>query len=171
MKPADVKPAVEAAPVAELELKLPEGMTLDDATLASYKATAKELGLDSPKAQKLLEFQNGITAAAEKARAESYAKMEAEWTAALKSDPEIGGPAYEASEKNARLAVQKFGGQPLEQLLVAAGLANHPTLVKTFARIGKAMSDDSVAGSSSTGAAPSAEADLAALFPTMFPNH
>ena len=36
----------------------------------------------------------------------------------------------------------KFGGKALSQTLVELGIDNHPALVKAFAQIGKALSED-----------------------------
>lgn len=164
-KPAEgVKPA-EVAPAAEVELKLPEGFKADDALLGQFKATAKELGLKSEQAQKVFDLYAG----AQKAQAEATQKaLEAEskqWVDAVKADKDIGGANLQASLVAANKAVHQFGGPELHQLLDATGLGNHPLVVKTFARIGKAIAEDSSAGTRGANGGNSEEARHRALYP------
>lgn len=159
-KPAETKPA-EAAPAA-LELKVPEGFT-DTAAVEGIKALAGELGLDSPKAQLVLEKFAGWAQAQAQAAEESFAKQDAEWAAALKADPELGGQKWAAAQKDIGRAVAHFKAQPVMKLLHAAGLGNHPELVRFVARIGQSLREDTVAGTSAA-PAPAERLSDAALF-------
>lgn len=170
--PAEPTPPPVAPPPktaeAELELKLAEGVKLDDASLSAFKGVAKELGLDSPKAQKLVDLYGSMQTSAQKAQQEAYTKLDSEWVAALKADPEIGGSKLEASTALARKAVARFGGNDLAKLIDSAGLGNNPVFVKAFHAIGKAMAEDSVAVSTASGTTSvSDRALLEALYPSM----
>lgn len=163
------KPAAAVAPVAPvpLELKLPEGVTKDDPLIAGFTPLAQEFGLKGEQAQKLVDLYAGAQKAqTEKTNAALIAETKA-WQDATKADPEIGGEKFAASIALANKAVSAFGGQELFDILKASGLGSHPVVVKAFARAGKAIAEDTSAGTSN-GAAPSAttaEARLRALYP------
>ena len=141
-KKADAKP---------IELKLPEGMKADDAKVVAAKKLAGELGLDSEKAQKLFEADLAQSAAAETA----FAEQDKKWAETWRADPELGGKHTDATIKDIRKAFTHFKADEARQLLLAAGLGNHPTIVKTFASIGRALRDDRIAGTANGAAGSS----------------
>lgn len=153
---------------ADLDLKLPEGWDSKDPLLGSFKATAKELGLDSPKAQKLFDLYAGAQKAAnEKAAADLDAQFKG-WKDAAKGDKEFGGKEFDGSLKAARKALASYGTPELAKFLDETGLGDHPELIRAFVRVGKAMAEDSVAG---TKAAPANGAgDEAAFLKALYPN-
>lgn len=167
---ADAKPGSEAKPTAApaaLELKLPDGFTADEGLLTGFKGLAGEFGLDSAKAQKLIDLYVGTETARVKAQAEAFQTQVAEWAKAVETDKELGGANLPQTKAFASQAVQRFGGAPLVEFLNNVGLGNHPVLVKTFAAIGRALADDSIAGG--VGASPAPQKDpLELLYPTMF---
>ena len=141
---------------------------------ADFLADVKDLGLDEVKAKTAHEVFTKRQAAAETARIASedtaIAAQDAKWLSEAKADKEIGGAAYDANVKLAQRALAKFGGQEVAAVIHAAGLGNHPGLLRAFVRIGKAMAEDAI-GSTATPAegTPSAESGLRAAYPTMFP--
>lgn len=142
---------------------------------ADFLADVKDLGLDEAKAKTAYEVLTKRQAAAEEARIKSedtaIAAQDAQWVAAAKSDKEIGGAAYDVNVKLAQRALAKFGGQEVAQVIHAAGLGNHPGLLRAFVRIGKAMAEDAIGNTAAPAdkGIPSAEAGLKAAYPTMFP--
>lgn len=158
------EPAKVEAPKA-LELVLPKGFEADEKTVEGFKALAGELGLDGAKASKVVES----FAAFEKARNEQLDSLaqaqDAKWRAELEALPEFSGEAKAAAMGDVRRALTKFGGQGFAKLLHAAGLGNHPELLKGFAAIGRALREDSVAGSTRPpGAAPERQPDHVVLY-------
>lgn len=153
----------------EIEIKVPDGVQVDEAVLGKFKPLAQEIGLDSAKAQKVvdlyIEAQNGFASKAEAAWNETKEK----WREAVKQDPEIGGAKFNETVAMARRAIDKFGGPALKQVLNDLGIGNHPEVVRFAYRIGKAISEDSVAGAA--GSAPALsdeEAMLRKAFPSMY---
>jgi hypothetical protein len=87
----------------------------------------------------------------------------ADWRAKTEADKELGGAAYEQNVGIAKTALKKFGGDAVLDVLEKTGLGNHPEIIRTFLKVGKAMADDSVATNSST--APKGPPDFtSALF-------
>lgn len=168
--PAETKPETKDAP-APLDvaaLKLPEGVSLAEETVKEYGAIASKLGLDASKAQELLSFY-GSAVKREAAAAEAYVNQQrAAWTAEVKADKDIGGPALDGNLAFARRAVQKFGGPALAELLNSTGLGDHPALVRAFVTIGKALREDSVAGTPASSSTPHTDGvPYDVLYPTM----
>lgn len=168
--PPEAKPAATPAPVdakpAELELKLPDGLRLDDAGLQGFKTLAKEAGLDGAKAQKFVDLYAGF----EKSKVDAYAAQQKAWTEAIKADKDIGGTNLDKSLELSRRALTKFGGEGLVTFLDQSGLGNHPALVRAFVAVGKAMAEDSVAGATPNASDAVSGDPMAALAAKLFPD-
>lgn len=146
------------------EIELPEGF--DPAAGATLKSLAGQLGLDGSKAKVLLEtYQKAQVAAQEKAEADFVAQAKA-FTAQAAEHPvvkELGG--VQKARVLAGKALSAFGSKGLSEALTASGLAYHPEVLAFVARIGAKLGDDSVAGGSSSAAAPTTQkAQLRALY-------
>lgn len=162
------KPAAKTdAKPAPVELKLPDGIELDVKLVDGFKATAAELGLDSAKAQKVFDSFVGIQQAQSKAADEAFVKQDAAWAAELKADPELGGTKWEAARVDIGRAVSHFKAEPALKILDAAGLGNHPALVRFVASVGRALREDSLAGTKAGAAAPERKPFEVIAYPTM----
>lgn len=139
---AEYRPTVES-----VEVKVPEGVMVDAQVLADVKQLAIAELSPSERAQKTLEL--GVRqAAAFQARAETAFKTTVDaWRESTKADPDIGGSKLPAAQAMANKAIAAYGGQPLADILRSTGLANHPAVVKAFARAGATIAEDSIAGS------------------------
>lgn len=150
------------------ELKLPDSTMFDAAALEGIGAFAKDLGLSSEAAQKLVErdskmlddFAEHVETLAEAEHKERVST----WRQAVETDPELGGEKFKETQFLADKAVRMFATPELKQALNDTGLGNHLELVRMFMKIGKAISEDSFTTKGSEQHAP---ADVAK---TMFPN-
>lgn len=146
------------------DLKVPDGMTLDEAALAEFDPIARELNLTNEQAQKLADVYSKRMAEVAQKQQESWKETTAKWVDDVKADKEIGGQNLDTSVRHAQAALTKFGTPELRAQMDATGMGNHPELVRVFARIGKAMAEDSFVQSSRDGA----QADPAKkMFPSM----
>lgn len=132
---ADDKP--QGAP-EKYEFAAPEGVTLDAEAVAEFEPIAKELNLTNDQAQKLVELQTKFV---QKQQAQWDQTVDT-WVTEIKADKEIGGQAMTESVKQAQRAISQFGTPELKAALDATRMGNHPELVRVFARIGKAMAED-----------------------------
>lgn len=151
-KPDDAKAAEgkpDDAAGADIEVKLPDGVQADAGFLDAFKAVAKESGLKSEGAQKLVDFYAKQQAAAQKAADEGFAKALKEMETEASTDEEIGGAKWDESKALALKAIAKFGTPKLAGVLNQSGLGNHPELLRFCARVGKGLAEDSVAGAAS----------------------
>jgi hypothetical protein len=146
-KPEGEQSAEEATPVTpeKYEFTAPEGVTLDADAVAEFEPIAKELNLSNDQAQKLVELQTKFV---QKQHAAWETQVQT-WVAEVNADKEIGGKALAENVKHAQRAIGQFGTPELKAALDATKMGNHPELVRVFARIGKAMADDTFVPSGS----------------------
>ena len=133
------------------ELKAPEGLTFDEASLASFEGVARELNLSNEQAQKIAEWDAKRMTELNQRQQESWKETTAKWVDDVKADSEIGGKNLDTSVRHAQAALKKFGTPTLMSQMEATGMGNHPELVRVFARIGKAMAEDTFVTSSTSG--------------------
>lgn len=155
------------------ELKAPEGLTLDAATLDAFTPVFKELGLTQEKAQKLVDVQGAVTAkvveAANKKMGDDIAAETAAWAKASREDKEFGGANFEANAKIANQALSAFGSEELRKELTTSGYGNHPAFVRLFWNIGQKLGESAAPAH---GAPPaSAKSAASVLYPSMNPTH
>lgn len=133
----DEKPVVPE----KYEFKAPEGVEqLDPQALAVFEPIAKELGLSQEQAQKLVDIYPQI----QQQQAEAWSKQVTDWGDQVKADKEIGGDKFTANVGQAQKTLDQFGTPALREYLEQSGLGNHPELVRIFAKVGKAMTEDSM---------------------------
>lgn len=158
-QPAGDQPAEKTVPES-YELKMPEGVQLDQAAAEEFTAIAKELGLDQEAAQKVAD----VGAKMAQRQAEAHAKLVESWVEQVKTDQEIGGDKLDENLGIARKALDMFGSPELKDLLNSTGLGNNPTIIKAFYKAGKAISEDGFVKGSPKGP----ETDIAKkMFPSM----
>lgn len=158
-KPAD-KPEEEqkqeGAP-EKYEFTAGEGVELDSDALKDFEPVARVLNLTNEQAQKLVDAYPKILAGVQQRQAEAWQKQTEGWAETVKADKEIGGDKLTANLSAAQRALDQFGTPELKEYLNATGLGNHPDLVKTFVKIGKAMSEDGMVDGSNQGQRSAAE--------------
>ncbi len=154
--PADAPAETPIAPV--YEFVAPEGVVLDTALVEKVTPLFAAANLAPEAAQSLVNAYAEHVAAQDAAREES-------WLAAVKSDPEIGGAKLEAALNAAKRAIHQFGGEELVAALNESRLGNLPALIKAFAKVGAATSEDTTIRAASGGAPQRTAAET--LYPSM----
>lgn len=139
---AETEEAPQGAPEAYADFELPEGVTLSADQDGEIKALAKEFNLPQDKAQKLAESLIKQARSAETAIQERFNQGKQDWINATRNDKEIGGDKLDESLSAAKRALESFGTPELRQILDASGLGNHPDMIRAFARVGAAISED-----------------------------
>lgn len=156
-KQDDKEQKQEGAP-EKYEFKPAEGQELDTAALEQFEPIARELNLSNEQAQKMVDlYGTKILPMVQQQQAEAWQKTTEQWAADVKADKEIGGDKLTANLSAAQRALDLFGTPELKEYLNTTGLGNHPDLVKTFVKIGKAMSEDGMVDGSNQGQRSAAE--------------
>ena len=153
--------ATESVVPEAYDLKMPEGVELDQAAAAEFTAIAKELKLDQAAAQKLAD----VGAKMAQRQVEAHAKLVESWAEQVKTDNEIGGDKLAENLGVARKALEAFGTPGLRDVLNATGLGNHPEVIRAFYKVGKAISEDRFVGGAPKGG--TADDPAKKLFPNM----
>lgn len=159
-KPADKSDDKEQKPEGapeKYDFKSAEGVDLDTEALKDFEPVARDLNLTNEQAQKLVDAYPKILAGVQQRQADAWQKQTEDWAASVKADKEIGGDKLTANLSAAQRALDQFGGPALKEYLDSTGLGNHPELVKTFVKIGKAMSEDGMVDGSNQGQRSAAE--------------
>ena len=135
----------EAVP-EKYEFTMPDGIEMDSEMLAEFEPIAKELGLSQEKAQKLVDIQikslQKLQAAHEIQQEEAFKEMTTQWATAAKADSEYGGAKFNENLSVAQKALKQFASDGLIEYLNSSGLGNHPEVIRTFVKVGKAISED-----------------------------
>lgn len=152
----DEKQKQEGAP-EKYEFTAGEGVELDTEALKDFEPVARDLNLTNEQAQKLVDAYPKILAGVQQRQAEAWQAQTEQWAADVKADKEIGGDKLTANLSAAQRALDQFGTPELKEYLNATGLGNHPDLVKTFVKIGKAMSEDGMVTGKESGQRSAAE--------------
>ena len=147
----------EGAP-EQYEWAAPEGVTLDESVMGSLSEVAKELNLSQDAAQKLVDKMAPAMAQRQVAQVQA---MQAEWRESSSGDAEFGGAKLAENMAVAKKALDAFATPEFRQLLEQTGMGNHPEVIRTFYRAGKAISEDGLV----SGSAPKAPRDARSLFP------
>jgi hypothetical protein len=153
------------ATVADVKVELPEGVVVDPQVLSDVKALALEELTPSQRAQKTLELGLRQLQSFQSEAKSAFKQAVDGWREATMADKEIGGAKFPEAQKLANKAIAALGGQPLADILRQSGLANHPAVVKAFARAGTTVIEDTVAGTLQSpvpNAGPQTQADQAA---------
>lgn len=150
-KPADEKDQKQEGAPEKYEFTAGEGVELDADALKDFEPVARDLNLTNEQAQKLVDAYPKILAGVQQRQAEAWQKQTEGWAETVKADKEIGGDKLTANLSAAQRALDQFGTPELKEYLNATGLGNHPDLVKTFVKIGKAMSEDGMVDGSNQG--------------------
>lgn len=151
---ADAK-AAEGAP-EKYEFTAPEGKVHDSNLLAAFEAGARDANLPQDAAQKLLDKMSPLMA---ERQAEQVTALRKEWFDATTADKEFGGEKLEANLAIAKKGLDFVADPELNKMLVSTGLGNHPTFIRAFLKIGKALSEDTIV----VGSAPTSTAKATAV--------
>lgn len=123
----------------------PEGFELNEDASKAFKELGQNNKIPQEAMQELIKFDAQRAAQMQDAIGEQHKATIAEWESETKADKEIGGTKLQESLQLSAKALDTFGKDAgLVEFLDQSGLGNHPAVVKTFARIGKAISEDTL---------------------------
>lgn len=126
--------------------EIPEDMPWEDKDVLAFQDVAHKAGLLPKQTKDLFDWYNGIATEAfvgtQKATQEAYdgavTSLKKEW-----------GGAYDQKIEQAHAAVRAFAGEDDIKAL-DEGLGNDPRMIKLFAKIGAAVSEDKLKGTQGT---------------------
>jgi hypothetical protein len=139
-------PEVEAPPAEPPDyssLTLPEGLTVEDPILGAFLDAAKEKGQDPALVQSIVDSVAPKMMEALQAPYREWQNTQREWTAAIHSDPEIGGQnVAKVQAVVARMLDNPVFCDPdLRQVMDYTGAGNNPAVVRSLYRIASALTE------------------------------
>lgn len=167
LKAADAKTAA----IAGIKITVPEGIEIDEKVLTDFKGLISDEKLaPSERAQKLVDMHVGALKQAIEEPAKAWMKLQTDWTATVKADPEMGGDNFTAMQSTIAKAIDSIGGQQAKEIreaFVFTGAGNNPAICRLIYRMSKALTEGGhVAGAAlSTGGADVQQA-LKSMYPS-----
>lgn len=126
------------------DVKLPDGSLLAAEKVEEVVAYAKDNKLTNEQAQALINRESDAVKSWRDSQESAFEETKAKWVETVMSDKEIGGADFNKNVEFAHRALERFASPELKDALSKTGFGNHPELVRVFARIGKAMANDSL---------------------------
>lgn len=125
------------------DLKMPDGMELDEDSYKEFSPLLKEIGVSRANAQKLTDtYIKNVSNIVAASQAQARLRAMTQWAKDAQSDPEIGGNNFQSSVQSASNVLKQFGSESLTQALNETGMGNHPEMIRLLSKIGGAISED-----------------------------
>jgi outer membrane biosynthesis protein TonB len=140
-KPEEKK--AEVAPEKYEKFVVPEGLDIDADTLGKFEAAAKELNLSQATAQKMIDISTANTQREMQKQIDNHLKQREEWVSELRADKEFGGDKFGETVDRAKRVLRNYGSESLIKFLDFSGYGDNGELIKMFAKMDKAMGEDS----------------------------
>lgn len=169
--------AVKSVVPEKYEFKLPEGITLDEASMKLVEPAFKELGLSNEQAQKLVDLQLSLSKTQVEANEKAHVAVWEQFVEAQKKEAkDYFGPKLPEVMRNVARARNTFISKPMQEKLSVAGFSNDKDFLETLDKIGRVIGEGKfVEGKRSAPARGTAgvetptgkEASLADVYPSM----
>ena len=130
------------APEAYEDFTIPDGFEVDKAKLDDFLATAKSLNLSQKGAQVLVDKHIDSLKEVAETQQQAWSDLRKEWRGATEADKDIGGAKLNTSLAQAKAAIKQFGTPEFAEVIETFGLGDNPHVIKTLAKIGAAVSED-----------------------------
>ena len=176
--PVESAPPEHVAPVIpdRYDFTLPEGSILDPKLLEEVTPIFKELKLDQPSAQRLVDIYQKQTSGTTTALLAQVEKTRTEWRDASKADPDIGPILDSKVLPEIGRALSKLPSEVstnLRSALDFTGAGDHPAVVRAFYEFSKLVNEGthvSGNGPSPNGQQPSGKTTPPSLASALYPN-
>jgi hypothetical protein len=120
------------------DIKLPDGIEMDEAALEAFTPLFKENKLTNEQAQKYVDAYVDLR----KNEMKAYADQVEKWKADAKKDAEYGGKALQENLGMANKAMSEVFSEKTIALLDSVGFTSHPEVIRDMWKLGKRMGDD-----------------------------
>lgn len=134
----------------DVELRYPEGLTVDKAVSDSFRRFCVDKGITPAQAQALLDWQLAANKEMiDAALAAGKAALQKQWGSRFEENSALALKAVTALDK-------RLGGR-LSEALAFTGMSNNPAIVEAFHAVGSLIAEDSLSGGAGAGAADKPE--------------
>lgn len=148
------------------DLKAPENSPLKADDVARIAADARELGLTSEQAQKLLERESAAEVKRNERSQLAFEEVKQGWKDASMKDPEIGGDKLAENAERAHRLAEKYASPKLKKDLSELGWGNNPEVIRMFSKIEQdLMANDTLVNGSPSGTRSGPKNDEDVFYP------
>lgn len=128
--------------------ELPAGMTYDEGLEKAALPLLHKAGYTPAQVQAAVDAFSAYQIQQNEAAAQERTRVETETTQALRGE---WGQKYDGNVALAQRAAKHYGGDAFVKLLNESGLGNNPDFIRTFAKVGETMKEDSLIAGQSSG--------------------
>lgn len=132
---------------ASYKFELPEGFSVDEARMTSFRDAAAKRGLDQEGAQELLTLgldqAKAVATAYEAAATKAWTDTLETWKTELQSDPDLGGEKSEGAFRVIGRALDQYGTPEARQAFDLTGAGWNPHIVRFVHKMAAALSEGS----------------------------
>lgn len=155
------------------DVKLPEGMALDEAMTGKFNEYATKLNLSQKGANDLMAMAVELTQQTQQQTVNAMGKLQEAkiegYKQLLNSDKEVGGAHLKESIATANVAYDTFfKDEELRTMIAEGGLNVHPKFIKALKAIGSQMKNDTIHSSGNPATEKKSREDI--LYPSMQDN-
>ena len=139
------EPAVPETPASpetpiEYDLKLPEGVTVNEESMVQFKGLLAESKTPPEVAQKFLDMHQEALKKASTEPYDVFKNTNAEWIKTIQADPEIGGKNLGPTQASVAKLIDTLGpdqAKAFRDALAFTGAGNNPAVFRALASIAK----------------------------------
>lgn len=143
----------EGGEAAAYTLTAPEGYPISEGALKGLNEVCKSANLNEEQANAVMAYMHGNYTTAIAAQQEAIQAQAKTWIGEFKADKEFGGDKFDASVADAQRALATFDKSgTVSKMLAETGYGNNPDVLRIFARVGRALGEDQLAGNGGGGA-------------------
>jgi hypothetical protein len=145
----DASAPVEAKPVEDIKITVPEGVAVDAALLGSFEAFARAKGLSNEIANGVAGLYAEHIAQQNKLMDGAIERQSDSWRKELESDPQFGGAKLDESKQALARFQRKYGSDEFRADTKRIGIDNLPSFVRLARKIGMDLGEDDSSGGKS----------------------
>lgn len=145
--------AKEGADAAAYTLTAPEGYPISEGALKGLNEVCKSANLNEEQANAVMAYMQGNYTSFVAQQQEAIQAQAKTWIGEFQADKEFGGDKFNASVADAQRALATFDKSgTVSKMLAETGYGNNPDVLRIFARVGRALGEDQLAGNGGGGA-------------------
>ena len=117
------------------EIKLPEGMTIDEAATKPFVEIVNKFGLPRDAVTELVNLQAKVMSDASEKGSADWNTLQDDWRTQVQSDPDIGGTKTAPTLGAISKLIDEFGTPELRTAFDLTGAGNNPHVIKFLAKL------------------------------------
>lgn len=131
----------KANPFKVEELKVPEGLQVDEAISKSFVELVNKFGIGRDAAAELVNLQATLAKSASEAGSKAWSDMQDTWRKEALADPDIGGEKLKPAIGAISKVIDQFGSPELRIAFDLTGAGNNPHVLKFLHKVASVLGE------------------------------